>query len=137
MQAREFYEKALEVAERLSESAPENADYARDLSVSYERMGDLFRALGNGVQAREFYEKALEVRERLSESAPENADYARDLFVSCFRMASIEEDAQDPIRALGWWRRAHDILQSIVDRGLHISSEDLGFLQQIKAKIGG
>ena len=100
-------------------------------------MGDLFRALGNGVQAREFYEKALEVRERLSESAPENADYARDLSVSCVRMAIIEEDAQDPVRALGWWRRAHDILQSIVDRGLHISSEDLGFLQQIKAKIGG
>jgi hypothetical protein len=93
--------------------------------------------LGNGVQAREFYEKALEVAERLSESAPENADYARDLWVSCWRMASLEEDAQDPIRALGWWRRAHDILQSMVDRGLHVSPEDLGFLQQIKAKIGG
>ena len=118
-------------------NAPENADYARYTSVVYIKMGDLFLALGNGVQAREFYEKALEVRERLSESAPENADYARDLSVSCVRMASIEEDAQDPVRALGWWRRAHDILQSIVDRGLHISTEDLGFLQQIKAKIGG
>lgn len=42
----------LEIA-RLADS-PGNADYARDLSVSYNKLGDLFRALGNGVQAREF-----------------------------------------------------------------------------------
>ena len=129
--------QVIDLEETRRASAPENADYARDLSVSYNKMGDLFRALGHRVQAREFYEKALEVRERLSESAPENADYARALSVSCVRMASLEEDAQDPIRSLGWWRRAHDILQSMVDRGLHVSPEDLGFLQQIKAKIGG
>ena len=52
------------------------------LSVSYDQMGDLFRALGDGKQAREYYERALEVSQRLADSAPENADYARDLSVS-------------------------------------------------------
>ena len=75
--------------EQRSKSAPENADYARDLSVSYSKMGDLFRALGDGKQAREYYERALEVRQRLADSAPENADYARDLSVSYERMGDL------------------------------------------------
>ena len=77
------------MSQRLADSAPENADYARDLSVSYERMGDLFRALGDGEQAREYYERALEVSQRLADSAPENADYARDLSVSYDRMGDL------------------------------------------------
>ena len=98
-------------------------------------MGDLFRALGNGTQAREYYEKALEVRERLAASAPENADYARDLWVSCAKMASLEED--DQIKSLAWLRRAHEILQGMVDRGLFVSPEDLDFLEQIKRMVDG
>ena len=98
-------------------------------------MGDLFRALGDGTQARAFYEKALEIAERLAENAPENADYARDLWVSYWRMASLEEDVGDQANALRWWQRAHDILQGMVDRGLHVSPEDHGFLQQIKIKL--
>jgi tetratricopeptide (TPR) repeat protein len=135
VRARDFYEKALEVCERLAASAPENADYARDLSVSYERMGDLFRALGHGVLAREFYEKALEVRERLAASAPENADYARDLWVSCWRMGSIESDEGQLTAARTWRQRAHEILQGMVDRGLFVSEQDHGFLNQLKQML--
>ena len=82
------------IMERLCEAAPENADYARDLSVSYNQMGDLFRALGDGTAARRYYEQALEVSERLAQAAPENADYARDLSVSYNKMGDL-------FRALG------------------------------------
>jgi len=81
-----LWQSSIRLLTDLARQDPENADYARDLSVSYERMGDLFRALGDGVRAREFYEKALEVSERLAAGAPENADYARDLAVSYHRM---------------------------------------------------
>ena len=37
--------------ERLARAEPDRADYQRDLSVSYEQMGDLYRALGQGEQA--------------------------------------------------------------------------------------
>ena len=50
-------------------------------------------------------------------------------------MASLEEDVGDQANALRWWQRAHDILQGMVDRGLHVSPEDHGFLQQIKIKL--
>ena len=47
----ERYEVLLEAIERRAQAEPDRADYQRDLSVSYERMGDLYRALGQGDQA--------------------------------------------------------------------------------------
>ena len=44
--------KSLAIGERLAAAEPDRADYQRDLSVSYEQMGDLYRALGQGEEAR-------------------------------------------------------------------------------------
>ena len=97
---------AVRLSESQAASAPENADYARDLSVSYERMGDLFRALGDGVEARKFYEQALEVRQRLSASAPENADYASDLSVSYNKMGDLFRALGDGVEARKFYEQA-------------------------------
>ena len=59
--ARERYESLREMHERRAQAEPDRADYQRDLSVSYERIGDLYRALGQGDQARERYEQALPI----------------------------------------------------------------------------
>ena len=69
-------------AERLAKAEPDRADYQRDLSVSYNKMGDLFSALGQGEDARQAYEKALAIAERLAKAEPDRADYQRDLSVS-------------------------------------------------------
>ena len=45
-QARDAYLQALAIAERLAEAEPDRADYQRDLSVAFNNMGDLYRALG-------------------------------------------------------------------------------------------
>ena len=62
--------------------------------VSYERMGDLFSALGQGEDARQAFAKALAIRERLAKAEPDRADYQRDLSVSYERMGDL-------FRALG------------------------------------
>ena len=72
---------------------PERADYLRDLSISYGRMGDLLLGLGQGEQARQYHQKALEITERLVRQEPERADYQTDLIVSLVRAgdrASLE-----------------------------------------------
>ena len=76
---RRYYEDGLKIAKRLADAAPENADYARDLSISYNRLGDLARSGGDPAAARRYYEDGLKIAKRLSDAAPENADYARDL----------------------------------------------------------
>ena len=45
---------------------PDRAEYQRDLSVSYNKMGDLYRALGQGERAREVFQKSLDIIERLA-----------------------------------------------------------------------
>ena len=81
---------------RLADAAPENADYARDLSVSYNKLGDLARSGGDPAAARRYYEDDLTIRMRLADAAPENADYARDLSVSYNKLGDLARSGGDP-----------------------------------------
>ena len=100
--ALERYEALREAFERRSQAEPDRADYQRDLSVSYERMGDLYRALGQGDQARDAYLKALAIAERLAQAEPDRADYQRDLAISLSSAVTASGSfAREPIeRAL-------------------------------------
>ena len=162
--ARRYYEDGLTIRKRLADAAPEYADYARGLSISYERLGDLARSGGDPAAARRFYEDGLKIRQRLADAAPENADYARDLWLSYWRMADLAEKHPEerggrswwrraadalagrqaippgakaaPGDARIWWRRAYDVLSGMKRRGVFLSSEDEGFLDQLARKVG-
>ena len=87
--------------EEKSKAAPDRADYQRDLSISYERVGDLYRALGQGEAARDAFAKALAITETLARNEPDRADYQRDLSVSYNKMGDL-------YRALGQGEAARD-----------------------------
>jgi len=74
-QAETYYRDALAIAERLAQADPSDASAQRDLSVSYERLGDLMLRLGDGQQAETYYRDALAIAERLHgpDSAEANA----------------------------------------------------------------
>ncbi|MFN6338092.1 MAG: TIR domain-containing protein [Cyanobacteriota bacterium] len=111
-QALDRYRQLLAGQERLSKAEPERADYQRDLSVSYERMGDLYVALGRGEEARQAYQGSLEIRERLSKAEPERADYQRDLVISLVKIGTVA----DPVdRAM--LQSALAILESLERQG--------------------
>ena len=88
-QALARYEELRKVHEQQAQAEPERADYQRDLSVSYERVGDLYSALGQGEQARQAYLKSLAIRERLAQAEPDRADYQRDLSVSYNKVGDL------------------------------------------------
>jgi tetratricopeptide (TPR) repeat protein len=85
------YTSLLKRHERLAVAEPDRADYQRDLSVSYNKVGDLYRALGQGEAAREAYQKSLDIRERLAVAEPDRADYQRDLVVSLWKIGTSDE----------------------------------------------
>src|ERR1700674_6116678 len=60
-EARQAFQKSLAIAERLAQAEPDRADYQRDLIVSYNKMGDLFGALGQGDEARQAFQKSLAI----------------------------------------------------------------------------
>ena len=62
----------------------------RDLSVSYHKLGDIERALGNPEGAKRNYEKALEIREKLAEETGTIESW-RDLSVSYNKLGDIEK----------------------------------------------
>jgi hypothetical protein len=54
--------------------------------MSYNRVGDLYRALGRGEEARDAYLKDLAIAERLAQAEPDRADYQVDLAISLTRV---------------------------------------------------
>ena len=99
----------LRLAELLAATEPNRTDYQRDLSVSYERMGDLLKTLGQAEQARQAYQRSLDIRERLTAAEPDRADAAWDLVVSLYKVAQIDEDHNRELlsRALTILRRLY------------------------------
>ncbi|MEO1276885.1 MAG: hypothetical protein AAFV96_16435, partial [Pseudomonadota bacterium] len=78
-------EASLATLRRLHEANPDDAQAARALSVSYERLGDFFLRRGqsgDADRALKAYEDSLEIAERLHEANPDDAQAARDLSVS-------------------------------------------------------
>ena len=95
------YESLLLYYEDLARAEPDHGHYQRELSVAYNKMGDLYRALGQGEAARDAFAKALAIRERLARDEPDRADYQRDLSVSYNQMGDL-------YRALGQGEAARD-----------------------------
>ncbi|HYC92357.1 MAG TPA: CHAT domain-containing protein [Thermoanaerobaculia bacterium] len=95
------YQDLLSAHETRVETAPHRADYQRELSVSYNNLGDVYRALGQGDKARDAYLKDLAIAERLAQAEPDRAEYQRDLSVSHDRMGHL-------YRALGQTDQARE-----------------------------
>ena len=76
------YRDGLAIAERLAKSDPGNAGWQRDLSVSYDKVGDVQVAQGDLAGALKSYRDSLAIAERLAKSDPGNAGWQRDLSVS-------------------------------------------------------
>jgi len=130
------YTESKAIAERLAASDPANAAWQRDLSVSLEKLGDLAVAQGDLAGAWRCYTESQTIAERLAASDPANAEWQRDLWVSYWRLADHCEKSGQAEEAKAWWQKACDTLAGMKARGLHVSPEDEGFLERLRAKAG-
>ena len=162
--ARRYYEDGLTIAKRLADAAPENADYARDLSVSYNKLGDLAMSGGDPAAARRYYEDGLTIgsgwptRPPRTPTTPATCGcrtggwriWPRNIPKreavgrgGAGRPMPCRDDrpfgpARRPTRVSAqiWWRRAYDVLSGMKRRGVFLSPEDEGFLDQLARKVG-
>jgi tetratricopeptide (TPR) repeat protein len=81
----------LAIASRLVTTDPSNAGWQRDLSVSYDRLGDVLIAQRRPVDALKSYRESLAIAERLAAADPSNAGWQRDLFVSDVKIGNMLE----------------------------------------------
>jgi tetratricopeptide (TPR) repeat protein len=98
--AKARYEQYLEITERLARDNPGSASAQRDLSISYNSLGDVLREGGDlaGVKAR--YEEGLEISERLARDNPGSAA-AQILAAKDW----LKDGAFVSIRGLGVWKK--------------------------------
>ena len=87
-------------------SDPGNAGWQRDLSVSWEKLGDVRHGQGDLAGALQAYTASQGIAEKLAAADPGNAGWQRDLAVSWERIASAREKQGERAAARDAWRRA-------------------------------
>ena len=93
VQALKLYQDGLAVglagADRLARADPENAVSHHNLSLSYNRVGDVLMAQGNLAEALKSYQEGLAVADRLAKSDPENVGWQRDVSISYRKIGDV------------------------------------------------
>jgi tetratricopeptide (TPR) repeat protein len=84
-----LFEMAREILTPLCEREPQRSDRARDLSVSYEKLGDALGTLGRGGESLDYYQRSLLIRKDLHENEPQRSDLARDLAISYSKLGNV------------------------------------------------
>ncbi len=78
---------------QLAARDPNNAEWQRDLSVSYNKIGDISAARGDRDGALKAYKDGLDIAKQLAARDPANVVWQTDLVVSAWKLA--EAGAKD------------------------------------------
>jgi len=130
-----LWETALPWLEAWQRHLPEDAGWTRDLSVSYNKLGDVYFAIGETAKALEFYQKALEIAERLYSAEPHRADFARDLAVSYDRMARVSGGLESA-EGRWWFERARKLLRQQLAQGKTLDAQIQRYLNWLEEVLG-
>ncbi len=98
--------------------------------MSYNNVGNIYKAMGEGNKALEFFEKSLKVMQELVAKEPQRSDFRVDLAISCWNMFGICP-VEDEIK---WLTTAKNILQPMREAGLLHSELENGW-QLIKKEL--
>ena len=77
----------MRIRKRLAASDADNAEWQRDLSVSYEKIGNVLVKQGKLADALTSYRASLVIAERLAASDVGNAEWQRDRIISYKKIA--------------------------------------------------
>ena len=124
------YRASLAIAERLAAADPNNASWQRDLSVSYDRVGDVLSMQGRLDDALAAYRASLAIRERLAAAEPDRADYQRDIVVSLAKLsnAGVSPDATEALT------RALRIVENLAASG-RLAAADSWMLDELRRRL--
>jgi tetratricopeptide (TPR) repeat protein len=133
------YEAALETRRKLAEDNPDSAQARRDLSVSQERIGDVYLrrgAPGDADRALDAYEAALETRRKLAEDNPDSTQAQRDLSVSLVKLGQLKGQAGDTAAAQTYLREALAIIEGFAAEGRMMDPEMRGVRTWLREMFG-
>ena len=112
-EALEYYQKCLEIRQRLVAADATDAQAQRDLSVSFEKLGDVHLKTGQVEQALTYYRKCLEIGQQLAAAAPRDVQAQRDLSVSYEKLGDVGRQTGELTAALEHYQQSLEIRQQL------------------------
>jgi tetratricopeptide (TPR) repeat protein/predicted amidohydrolase len=88
-EAKDLYEKALQIYEKLHKTDFKNIEYQLGLGAVLNHLGDLFNNIGRFEEAKNRCERALEIREKLLEVDPKNVVYQSDIAMTLNNLGNV------------------------------------------------
>ena len=125
---------------------PDNPERQRDLSLCYDRVGDVQVAQGDLAGALKSYRDSLAIAERLARSDPGNAGWQRDLSVSYNKVGDVQVAQGDLAGALKSYRDSLAIRERLArsdpgnagwQRDLSVSYNKVGDVQVAQGDLAG
>ena len=103
-------------AEHLLKLDDQNPLWQRDLSVSYNRLGNVQLQSGQVTEARGSYQQGLEIRQKLAAADPSDAQGQFDLYVSHHKIASVQQKQKLYEQAIESYGRGLKVLQALKEQ---------------------
>ena len=83
------YRDDLAIVERLTAADPANTQWQRDLSISYNKVGDVLVRQGKLDEALKAFRDGLAIRERLVAADRSNTEWQHDLSIAYTRVGDV------------------------------------------------
>jgi tetratricopeptide (TPR) repeat protein len=129
---------------RHAEAAARRQVDGRDLSVSFNRLGDVQQAQGDLAAALKSYQAGLAIAERLAKADPGNAGWQRDLSVTYERIGNVQMGQGDLAGALKSYSDSLAIAERLANsdpgnapwqRDLSVSYDRIGDVQKAQGNL--
>jgi tetratricopeptide (TPR) repeat protein/serine/threonine protein kinase len=106
--ARRTYSRSMEIFRVLAETNPGDARARRDLSNSYERIGNAYVHIGETANAMRAYRTCLDLREALAKADPYDTQAQRDLSISYEKLGDIHLHLGETAQAMHAYQKCLD-----------------------------
>ena len=143
-EALRHYEAFQQIAKRLTQQDPDNADWQRGLSVSHSNVGSVYQAQGQLTEALREYEAYKQLMLRLTQQDPDNADWQRGLSVSHSNVGSVYQAQGQLTEALREYEAYKQLMLRLTQqdpdnadwqRGLSVSHSNVGSVYQAQGQL--
>lgn len=88
-EADKAFRQGFEIANKLVDSNPSNAEFASELGVISDRLGDVAKTTGALDTAQKMFEESLKLRQNLTKSKSAKDEWWRDLWVSYTKLGQV------------------------------------------------
>ena len=114
--ARQEYERAVEMAQALLREWPGEATYRTALATAHDGLGDALEQLADLAGARRCYDQALALRQELLRASPGDAELVHDVVASHLLLGDLARAQGLQAAALTSYDRARDLLEPVWKR---------------------